>query len=201
MTSTRHELDRGAWIDHDASFLDPALADRALRDLLGRVGFWEEIELVICGRRVLEPRRTRWVADFPYRYSGVTRPPFPWDPLLLELRDAVERRLFPGEPRGRYRGLLLNHYRSGVDALGWHGDREREICQQTPIAALSLGVARRFVVRSRETKRPVLDLALGHGALLVMGPSVQQRFDHRVPRQSGASGSRVSLTFRGHAGG
>jgi alkylated DNA repair dioxygenase AlkB len=190
-------LPDGCWVSYTPGLFSVLAADRYLDELLERgQGWWEQIRLPMFGRNVPEPRLTKWVGDFDYPYSGVKRQKFPWDPLLKALRDIVEEQVF-GAPCGRYGGVLLNQYRDGKDSIGWHGDREKEISQVTPIATMSLGAERRFRLRTR--KKPctiVVDGHLEHGSLLLMGPGVQQTYDHSIPKQQGVMSVRVSLTFR-----
>jgi alkylated DNA repair dioxygenase AlkB len=79
--------------------------------------------------------------------------------------------------------------------MGLHADDEPELGADPVIATVSLGVARRFVLRPR---RPGDTQAqdLGHGSLLVMGGRCQALFRHGIPRQPAVEGERVSLTFR-----
>jgi alkylated DNA repair dioxygenase AlkB len=190
-------LPDGCQVSYTPGLFSVLEADRYLNDLLGRgEGWWERIRLPMFGRSVLEPRLTKWVGDFDYTYSGVRRPKFPWDPLLEAIRDAVEQQVF-GVPCGRYGGVLLNQYRDGKDSIGWHGDREEEISQVTPIATVSLGAERRFRLRTRMKPHTiVLDGPLEHGSLFLMGPGVQQVYDHSIPKQAGVTSARVSLTLR-----
>ncbi len=65
------------------------------------------------------------------------------------------------------------------------------------MAIVSLGASRRFVVKPRRKRDPGRhELAFGHGALLLMGGSYQRHYVHGVPRQAGAEGERIRLTFR-----
>lgn len=145
------------------------------------------------------PRRTFWVGDFAYSYSGVTHAPWPWPDALLGLRAAVERLAF-GESAGQYRGVLLNLYRDGRDSIGFHADDEPEIEPLSPIASVSLGAARTFVLKARSKKvaavAPELALPLAHGSCLVMRGATQREFRHGVPAEPGVAGARVNLTFR-----
>jgi alkylated DNA repair dioxygenase AlkB len=69
------------------------------------------------------------------------------------------------------------------------------------IASVSLGAARRFVLRHRRhAARGEPDgrraLVLSDGDLLVMGGTMQRRWQHAVPRTTQPVGPRLNLTFR-----
>ena len=80
--------------------------------------------------------------------------------------------------------------------MGLHADDEPELGPDPPVAIVSLGAVRRLVVRSRRKGERRHDLELGNGALLLMGGTFQRHYVHGVPRQAGAAGERISLTFR-----
>lgn len=145
------------------------------------------------------PRRTYWVGDFAYGYSGVVHAPAPWPEVLRPLRAAVEALAF-GASAGQYRGVLLNLYRDGNDSIGFHADDEPEIEPLSPIASVSLGAVRTFVLRPRSRKvdarAPSFELPLAHGSGLVMRGATQKEFRHGVPAQPEVAGARVNLTFR-----
>jgi alkylated DNA repair dioxygenase AlkB len=61
---------------------------------------------------------------------------------------------------------------------------------------VSLGAARRFVLRHRRRKDERRELALGGGDLLVMGGTTQHRWQHAVPKTARPVLPRMNLTFR-----
>ena len=81
--------------------------------------------------------------------------------------------------------------------MGWHSDDEPELGTDPLIASVSLGAARRFVLKHKKRRdlEPV-ELALGHGALLVMRGSTQVHWRHGVPKTRAAVAERLNLTFR-----
>jgi alkylated DNA repair dioxygenase AlkB len=187
----RIALAAGAWLDHEPEWLSHAEADSmlaALRDEL----LWEQREIVLFGRRVLQPRLIAWAGDLGYRYSGQTLEPRAFTPAAGGLLARVRART--GAP---FNHVLVNRYRSGEDSMGLHADDEPELGPDPLVAIVSLGAPRRLLVRPRrKADRARHDLELGHGALLVMGGTCQRHYVHGVPRQAGAAGERVSLTFR-----
>jgi alkylated DNA repair dioxygenase AlkB len=187
----RIPLAAGAWLDHEPEWLPRAEADSmlaALRDEL----LWEQREIVLFGRRVLQPRLIAWAGDLGYRYSGQTLEPRAFTPAAAGLLARVRGRT--GAP---FNHVLVNRYRSGEDSMGLHADDEPELGPDPLVAIVSLGASRRLVVRPRRKQDGARhDLDLGHGALLVMGGTCQRHYVHGVPRQAGAVGERVSLTFR-----
>jgi alkylated DNA repair dioxygenase AlkB len=191
MRSMRIDLTRGAWLEHDSAWLDRDEADRALAALRDELA-WEQREIVLFGRRVLQPRLIAWAGDLGYRYSGQTLEPRPFTRAGRQLLDLVCGRV--GEP---FNHVLVNRYRTGEDSMGLHADDEPELGRDPVVATVSLGSARRFIVRSRRKQdRDGQDLRLGHGALLVMGGTCQRYYVHGVPRELTARGERISLTFR-----
>lgn len=64
------------------------------------------------------------------------------------------------------------------------------------IASVSLGAARRFVLRHAKKKRIGIDLALSHGSLLVMAGRTQHVYRHGLPKTTAPVGQRINLTFR-----
>jgi alkylated DNA repair dioxygenase AlkB len=153
---------------------------------------WEEETIMIAGRRVLVPRRVCWYGDREarYRYSGVQHDPLPWTPSLAHLRAAIEHRT-----GSRFNSVLGNCYRSGMDSMGWHADKEKSLGVDPVIASLSLGATRRFVLRHNRTRERV-ELSLAAGSLLIMGGRLQHCWRHCVPKSPAVAGARINLTFR-----
>jgi alkylated DNA repair dioxygenase AlkB len=117
------------------------------------------------------------------------------DPALETMRDSLSEHYGPliGEPLATVGACL---YRDGDDSVAWHGDRVgRSSHLDTVVAIVSLGAARRFLLRPRgggAARR--LDVA--GGDLLVMGGSCQRTWEHAVPKSRRPTGPRISLQFR-----
>jgi len=160
---------------------------------------WLQHEPMIFGRRVKAPRLSAWhgEAGIRYRYSGITLDALPWTPTVQQIRDAVQA-LVPCSlaPHG-FNSVLLNLYRDGADAMGWHSDDEAELGVDPVIASVSLGACRRFSLRHRhrsDVER--VDLDLSHGSLLLMAGSTQRYWQHSLPRRRDVDAPRINLTFR-----
>lgn len=160
----------------------------ALRDEMA----WEQREVVLFGRRILQPRLIAWAGDLGYRYSGQTLEPRAFTPTLRDLLPRVSTRCGVA-----FNHVLANRYRSGDDSMGLHADDEPELGPDPVVAIVSLGATRRLVIKPRRKQdRERHDRELGHGALLVMGGTCQRHYVHGLPRQAGMEGERISLTFR-----
>src|SRR5205823_2998940 len=138
------------------------------------------------------PRLIAWVADkgIDYTYSNIAHLGTGWTPTLLAVKQRVE-----AAAGAEFNGLLLNYYRHGQDSIGFHTDAEPELGTNPVVASLSLGAARRFVLKHKATGRRV-ELDLGHGSLLVMGGTCQHFWLHGLPKTKEAVGERINLTFR-----
>ncbi len=153
---------------------------------------WKQPQLRLFGRTVAAPRLEAWHGDpgAGYRYSGLDHDPQPWTPLLLALRERIER-----VSNARYNSVLINLYRDGGDSNGWHADDERELGPEPAIASLSLGAARRFLLRHRADATQV-EIVLEDGSLLLMRGRTQQCWKHTVPKERRVRDPRINLTFR-----
>jgi alkylated DNA repair dioxygenase AlkB len=171
--------------------LDSETADAAFSALRHHVP-WAPDELVMFGRRIVTAREVAWYGDpgLSYRYSGCTKEPLPWFPLLAELRDHVSARA-----EAPFNACLLNLYHDGREGMGWHSDDEPEIIPESCIASLSLGAPRRFVFRHRRTRETV-QVVLPHGSLLLMRGPVQSHWQHALPKATAVADTRINLTFR-----
>jgi alkylated DNA repair dioxygenase AlkB len=181
------ELRDGGWIRYWPHFLRTAEADR-LFTALRRDLPWRQLRNNLW----TFPRLTAFAADagVVYRYSGVTHTGGGWTADLLGIRQRVER--IAGTDLN---GVLLNLYRDGSDSMGRHADAEPELGPNPPVASVSLGAVRAFVLRhpgSREARA----LDLGHGSLLLMGGTLQHHWVHEIPKTTEPVGERINLTFR-----
>ncbi len=148
----------------------------------------QQFTATMYGKTFPAPRLECWFGLNPYKFGGRVVDPSPWPDLLLELRDLVERVV--GQP---FDSCFANHYRDGSDTIDWHADDEPWIGPW--IASVTLGAARRFVMKHNATKA-VAEFSLGHGDLLVMRPGTQAAWKHSVPRTAKPVGARLNLTFR-----
>lgn len=179
-------------LQYAQQFLSQEQADRLLAELIIRVP-WQQAEIRLFGKNVLTPRLSCWMGDpsAVYRYSNTTFLPEPWLESIFELKNQLET------VAGRsFNSVLLNYYRYGQDAMGWHSDDEPELGQQPVIASVSLGSERRFLLREKTKNARSMALQLAHGSLLLMKGNSQKKFQHALPRTAKPIGARINLTFR-----
>jgi len=161
--------------------------DRLMRDLVQSLPLKQE-SLRFAGGDVPMPRLTSWHGEpgTSYTYSGKRFEPLPWPDLLLPLRkELVEI--------GEFNSVLVNYYRDGKDSVGFHSDDEPEL--GPVIASVSLGSARRFVLKRKSDDEKV-EYLLGGGDCLLMKGALQRYWAHSVPKTSKPVGPRMNLTFR-----
>lgn len=187
----REQLGLGAWVEHTSAFVSLAQAPVWQAALTADLG-WEQREIVLFGRRVLQPRLIAWAGELPYRYSGQTLPPRPFAGQVASLLELVRNHV--GVP---FNHVLANRYRDGQDSMGFHADAEAELGPDPVVATLSFGATRTLVVvprhkRDGEKRR----YPLHGGDLFVMGDTCQRHFHHGIPREARVTAERISLTFR-----
>jgi alkylated DNA repair dioxygenase AlkB len=141
------------------------------------------------------PRQVYWMGDHEFAYNGLKHGKASWDKWMAMLRDQVEDFVF-GKPCGRYQGLFLNWYRDGRDSIPLHADNDPTIKPDSPIASISFGAERLFVLKHNAGKEPDVALKLESGSLLVMKGETQRYWRHEIPKQVGLHEGRINLTFR-----
>lgn len=182
----------GGRLRHWPHFCAPGDADGLYERLRSAVP-WEQ--MTFRGRP--EPRLTAWMGDFTYRYSGIERRPAPTIEAVRLLILKVEQAIFD-DTLGHFDGVLLNYYRTGADRIGLHADAEPDLLPDGPIASLSFGATRRFVLRHDRTREKVV-LPLSSGSLLVMEGTTQRFWKHEIPAEPRCDKGRINLTMRIHA--
>ncbi|RLN93715.1 hypothetical protein BBJ28_00009852 [Nothophytophthora sp. Chile5] len=142
-----------------------------------------------------------------YRYSGSTfiaqrTYPSALNHVARHMQRLVED---PATDRTRFSGGLVNWYADGNHYIGAHADDERDLMKGSPIAGLSLGATRRFVLTRKTPKSAPagdeaavkrLELQLGDGDLIVMGGTTQQTHKHALPKMARCHDRRLSITMR-----
>jgi len=179
------ELQDGGILLFDDHFLPADLANRYFVDLRDQCS-WEQ-KPGIFGH--MQPRLIASYGDvgISYRYSGVENAALPWTATLLEIKKKIEA------IQGEYNYCLLNRYRSGSDSMGWHADDEPEM--GNVIGSLSVGATRKFRIRNNST-RETQTFLVGNGTLIIMAGTMQQFWQHEVPKTKLNVGERINLTFR-----
>ncbi|MEV4812841.1 alpha-ketoglutarate-dependent dioxygenase AlkB [Micromonospora avicenniae] len=179
----RHELSRGAWVDHLPGWVSGS--DAVFDTLLNEVP-WRAERRTMYDNEVDVPRLLCWYGpDRPLPHA-----------LLTGARTALTRHYAAelGEPFVTA-GMCL--YRSGRDSVAWHGDTHgRSARSDTMVAIVSFGSPRSLLLRPRGGGAASLRFPLGHGDLVVMGGSCQRTWEHAVPKTSRPVGPRVSVQFR-----
>ena len=181
-----------AEVVHLPGWLAVSQADALLHALREEV-CWQVHRIRMFGRWVDSPRLSCWMgdADAHYRYSGAAFTPHPWLAALQPVRARLQQTC-----AAQFNSVLLNRYRSGGDYMGWHSDDEPELGPAPVIASLSLGAARRFLLRRRDDPARKAEYLLGHGDLLVMAGQTQRYYQHALPKMARVQGERINLTFR-----
>jgi alkylated DNA repair dioxygenase AlkB len=188
----RNILAPPAHVESFPGFIDAGVAQQ-LFEQIRRETRWQEREIVMFGKRVMQPRLVAWQGDpgKSYRYSGVTWDPDPWGEAVGRVRDRLSVLLGV-----RFNSVLLNLYRDGRDSMGWHRDDEPELGSDPCIASVSLGAVRKFRFRKVGNPRQKVEIELGSGSLLVMSGRTQELWQHELPKMLRVKEPRINLTFR-----
>ena len=156
------------------------------------------------------PRQMCWYAENPdwnYPFSkshgkGLCAHAFSESPYIESILDELESRLGV-----RYNSMLLNYYKTGDEYSAWHSDDDPWLDNRFPIASITVGSKREFLVRpkladhmgvknfTKSYKDGVRSFTLESGSLLLMNAGTQEYWRHALPPQPG-SGERINMTFR-----
>lgn len=175
------------------NFFEELESDRFFNSLLSTIN-WRQNRIKIFGREVDVPRLEAWYGDQDksYMYSGILMHPDAWTPTLVAIKEKVET-----VTEDKFNSVLINLYRNGRDSVSWHSDDEPELGINPTIASVSFGTTRRFQLRHKSNKDlETLEVALGHGSLLLMKGATQHFWKHQVPKTSKILSERINLTFR-----
>jgi len=200
--------EHGADVVYSPRFLAPEEASFFYEQLLAQVEFdppeTTAIRRPFSKEKVPIPRLQTAYGDpgTSYRFSGITVHARPWIAILLELKEVLEKRSGCAP-----NFVLLNYYRSGRDAIGWHSDDEKDLGARPGIASLSFGATRDFQFRHKDDfgkKRQdralqTVTLPLEHGSLLMMRHPTNRNWKHQLPGRTGKTtdpGPRLNLTWR-----
>ncbi len=198
-TPTRQTFALGdSEIQYVANAFTAREADRLFQSLLDDIP-WRTATLTIAGHKRPLPRLQCWMADQgrSYSYSGLKLIPHPWNPDVLRIKARMEQLC-----EHSFNSVLLNYYRDGSDSVSWHADDETELGPNPIVASVSLGAERTLEFKPKvnltSSKKQIV---LGNGSILIMGETIQNNWLHQLPKSSGYTDPRISLTFRNHLSG
>lgn len=127
------------------------------------------------------------VSDLEYRLS-------------LFVPEYLQRMGF-GVVLGSFNSCLVNHYPHARVGIAAHADKEAENIPGAPIACISLGTTRTFMVSPQKhnlDKCKSYSVELPPRSLMLMVGDFQKHLNHSIPPQltTGTHKERISLTFR-----
>lgn len=154
---------------------------------------WQHDDITVYGKTFKQPRLTALYGlnEKPYSYSGLTMAPRLFTPLLLEIKNEIEK-----ISEIKFTAVLLNLYRNCNDSMGWHSDDEKELGKNPNIASLTFGAERFFHLKHKKNKQQRYKLLLEHGSLLIMKGETQHCWQHQIPKTKVIQSPRINLTFR-----
>lgn len=162
----------------------------------------EETRVKVFGKMYDAPRQVTAYGDpgIKYEFSGSVINVTPWTPEMLTLKSLVEKTC-----GYTFNYVLVNRYKDGKDTVGFHQDNEKDLIPDAPIASLSLGATRDFVLKHAQVHKrregefsslPKVVIPLVAGNLLVMNYPTNRDWYYSVPRRVSVKNPRINLTFR-----
>ena len=164
-----------------------------LKEILNTVK-WDSMRNINWGKNKPYKRRIALYGDSKkvYSYSGITVNPFPWNSVLIEIKNKIEK-AFPVE----YNSVLLNDYVTGDIGMGWHSDDEKELGYNPIIGSVSFGAERDFILKHKTDKKIEKEkILITNGSYLIMFGNTQKHWLHSVPIRRKIKDRRINLTFR-----
>jgi alkylated DNA repair dioxygenase AlkB len=175
-TAARTVLDEHSWIDVVPGWIT---GSDALFQQIAHAAPWQQHWRRMYDEVFQEPRFT---AEFPAIEGGPV-------PFLETIAAALQARYGV-----LYDSVWMNFYRDETKGTGWHADRPANRPPEAIVPVLSLGAARRFLIKHRDGG-PSTGFTPASGDLLAMGGRAQRDWLHAAPKQAKPAGPRISLNF------
>jgi len=135
-----------------------------------------------------------------YTYKGKSKPAPAIPPIMNDLRNLVNRTLGTS-----FNTVVVNTYEPTASLYPHRDGKYIPELGDTPvIASVSLGATRSFMLHpvdqetGKRLKDGVITVKLAAGDLLVMHGNCDVLYQHSIPEEPDAVGTRTSLTFRTH---
>jgi alkylated DNA repair dioxygenase AlkB len=176
-TARRFPLDTSSWVELVPEWIH---GGEELLEVLVEAVPWKQHYRRMFDQKFLEPRMTaqyQSLRDLPHR-------------ALLDAAGALSDHY-----RVKYDNLWLNLYRDSRDSTGWHRDRFSCRRPECIVPVLTLGAARRFLLKPRDGGSSIR-FEPHSGDLIVMGGRCQEDWVHCVPKSDAPIGRRVSVNFQ-----
>lgn len=143
-----------------------------------------------------ETKLPRWQQAYgaSYAYSGTEAKAIAPTPLVSSLMEIMNDLI---DHHFKFNMCLCNWY--GPDHyIGPHSDDTRQLVPCSPIAGLSWGATRLFVLSSKSVPEKKNTFVLHDGDLLIMGGRCQETHKHEIRKykKMDEKGNRISFTFR-----
>ena len=176
-TAKRSAIDASSWVELVPAWMRGG--EELLEQLLESVP-WQQHYRRMFEQTFLEPRLTA-------QYKSVDSAPHR---ALIDAASALSDHYGV-----KYDNLWMNLYRNGRDSTGWHRDRFSCRRPECIVPVLTLGAARRFLLKPRAGGSSI-GFEPHSGDLIVMGGRCQEDWVHCVPKGDPAIGVRISVNFQ-----
>ena len=184
------------------NFLNDNECDQLLKEI--KLLPFERKDIVVYGKTWKMPRMTCSVKFGEYKtytYNKVEEKPVDAGEYLTKLKNNIEGYLFEVlKLDDKFNFALLNYYKDGNDSVSAHSDSESSIRINSPIASISLGQSREFILKNKfidETiKDETIKINLENGSLLLMLDKTQQLWTHAINKSKKELKERWNITFR-----
>jgi len=176
-TAKRIAIDAHSWVEVVPGWMS---GSRTLFERLATAVPWRQHDRRLFDQTFREPRLTA-------EYRSLHKVP---EMALLDAARALSQHYGVV-----YDSLWLNLYRDGQDSTGWHRDRFSCRRPECIVPVLTLGAARRFLIKPRAGGNSIA-FKPGSGDLIVMGGRSQEDWLHSVPKDPGLAEHRISINFQ-----
>ena len=153
-----------------------------------------ELDSSCSYNKFLDNRTLAYYGTLPYRYGEIYHEPQPFNsnPYLCKILEHANKFL----PGLDFNSALITKFNNGSNYLNFHSDNETEICENSYIATISLGMSIAVKFKSiGPNNNLVSTLNAIHGSFYIMTSESQKFFQHSVPPDT-SNLPRISITLR-----
>lgn len=158
---------------------------------------YQTTQYCIANKLSKSPRKMLWIADDPnwtYVFSknhmfGLEAEEFPI--FIRCIQWGVQQ--VTGQ---KFNACLINMYESGDDMIDWYSDDDAWLGDNFIVPSISFGDIRRFQLRSKSDHKKKYVIRTENGSMIVMRDTIQQYWQHNIPKESKLKSVRFNLTFR-----